>query len=377
MHSAVRALLLILLLLPVHLFGQVRLNPAFSSPVPEYPIRILKKFPESAWNLPGYANQFSWIQGGFFKRSRETFYMQRYPETDIVMARVSVKKDADGYVGDGPASYRTPDFGIYKWGNFKDGLPQGEWSMVILGRDSINQLKPELFELCPQLRADIPPLEVDQLLKQHTLDSISACNTQIVKATFKEGKLNGQYSIRTLSGQIIHLAEYARDSLVGEQFIFQKDGNLLYHIIHAPFKKPDTLVSPIAGKNQPSHISRVVEIQPIFPNSCKKIDVTQASAEELAYSKQCSERAMLEYIFSTVEYPESAREIGLSGMSIVEFIVEKDGRITGISTVGFVSKSIDEEARRIVSQMPVWSPGIQRGRPVRVKFYLPINFKLE
>ena len=82
------------------------------------------------------------------------------------------------------------------------------------------------------------------------------------------------------------------------------------------------------------------------------------------------------YISNNMVYPEQARKEGIQGRVLVQFIVEKDGSVSSPSILKEVHPYLDAEALRIVSGMPKWSPARQRGKPVRVKFTVPVDFKL-
>jgi periplasmic protein TonB len=84
------------------------------------------------------------------------------------------------------------------------------------------------------------------------------------------------------------------------------------------------------------------------------------------------------YIFlnKNINYPEKARQNGIEGKVFVQFIVEKDGSITDIHVINHVHSSLEKEAIRVVAKMPIWKPGKQGNKPVRVRFTLPINFEL-
>lgn len=86
--------------------------------------------------------------------------------------------------------------------------------------------------------------------------------------------------------------------------------------------------------------------------------------------------AMQEWIKSKVEYPELAREMGEQGIVYVKFVVGSDGSIQDVKIAKGVSDALDAEAKRVVKAMPRWTPGEQAGKPVKVNFTLPINFKL-
>ena len=88
------------------------------------------------------------------------------------------------------------------------------------------------------------------------------------------------------------------------------------------------------------------------------------------------EQAMMEYVSRNVKYPESAKENNLQGRVIVKFVIEKDGTVSNVEVGRGWGNELDDEAVRVVKAMPKWKPGKQDGKPVRVSFLLPINFKL-
>ena len=86
--------------------------------------------------------------------------------------------------------------------------------------------------------------------------------------------------------------------------------------------------------------------------------------------------AMLKYIMENIKYPKQIMEEGIQGRVTVSFIVEKDGRVSNVRLLRSVQPLLDKEAVRVVKSMPKWSPGKQKGKPVRVRFNLPVMFKL-
>ena len=86
--------------------------------------------------------------------------------------------------------------------------------------------------------------------------------------------------------------------------------------------------------------------------------------------------AMLKYIMENIKYPKQIMEEGIQGRVTVSFIVEKDGRVSNVRLLRSVQPLLDKEAIRVVKSMPKWSPGKQKGKPVRVRFNLPVMFKL-
>lgn len=86
--------------------------------------------------------------------------------------------------------------------------------------------------------------------------------------------------------------------------------------------------------------------------------------------------AMMQYLNQNLRYPTMAREAGIQGTVFVTFVVERDGSITDVRIVRGLGGGLDEEALRVVRNMPSWTPGRQRGQAVRVQFNLPIRFVL-
>ena len=87
--------------------------------------------------------------------------------------------------------------------------------------------------------------------------------------------------------------------------------------------------------------------------------------------------ALQAFLSSNTKYPVVAQENGVQGRVIVSFVVERDGSITDVRVVRSVDPSLDREASRVVSSMPRWSPGKQNGSAVRVKYTVPVVFRLQ
>lgn len=88
------------------------------------------------------------------------------------------------------------------------------------------------------------------------------------------------------------------------------------------------------------------------------------------------EAARIKYLAENIKYPQMARESGIQGRVFVTFVVEKDGSVTDVKVLRGIGGGCDEEAIRVIENMPKWNPGKQRGKPVRVQFNMPILFKL-
>lgn len=115
-------------------------------------------------------------------------------------------------------------------------------------------------------------------------------------------------------------------------------------------------------------VFNVVDEMPRFPGCEEMTDPAERD--------KCAQTKLMEFIFKNIKYPETARKNGIQGMSVVKFIVEKDGSISEAEIVRRISGECDEEVLRIVYMMPKWVPGKQKGKAVRTQFMLPVRFQL-
>ena len=111
----------------------------------------------------------------------------------------------------------------------------------------------------------------------------------------------------------------------------------------------------------------IIEDVPLFPG-CERVKKSQR--------RKCFQEKMARHISKNFRYPEIAQEMGIQGRVYVQFVIDKDGTITGIRTRG-PDKNLEKEANRIIAKLPKMTPGKQRGRPVRVPFSIPITFRLQ
>lgn len=143
-------------------------------------------------------------------------------------------------------------------------------------------------------------------------------------------------------------------------------------------KKAEVKVAPPPPPPPPAHVEeeeifKVVEEMPRFPG-CEDL----ATNEE---RKACADKKMLQFIYDNIQYPAIARENGIEGTVVIRFVVEADGSIQKAEIVRDIGGKCGEEALRVVNLMNTlpqkWTPGKQRGKPVRVWFNLPVKFILE
>ena len=119
--------------------------------------------------------------------------------------------------------------------------------------------------------------------------------------------------------------------------------------------------------NSMSKAITIIENVPLFPG-CERVAKSKR--------RQCFQEQMNKHISKNFRYPEIAQEMGIQGRVFVQFMIGKDGSISGIRTRG-PDKNLEKEAKRIIDKLPKMTPGKQRGRPVRVPFSIPITFRLQ
>ena len=121
-------------------------------------------------------------------------------------------------------------------------------------------------------------------------------------------------------------------------------------------KAKEVIAQPEPPKQEETKVFDVVEEMPSFPGG---------------------PGALMSFLSSNIKYPVVAEENGIQGRVIVAFVVERDGSITDVRVVKSVDQSLDKEAVRVVKSMPRWIPGKQNGSAVRVKYTVPVTFRLQ
>jgi TonB family protein len=88
------------------------------------------------------------------------------------------------------------------------------------------------------------------------------------------------------------------------------------------------------------------------------------------------QEALFKFLGENIRYPKKALNAGIQGVVYVTFVVEQDGTISRARVLRGIGGGCDEESLRVVNSMPTWMPGVQRGKPVRVQYNLPIRYTL-
>ena len=137
----------------------------------------------------------------------------------------------------------------------------------------------------------------------------------------------------------------------------------------------------VKGNSDQGEILKVtqrVETEPVQAEAPKpEVENKVFDVVEQMPSFPGGQSALMSYLANNIKYPVVAQENGVQGRVVVSFVVERDGSITDVQVVRSVDPSLDREAQRVVRSMPKWIPGKQNGQAVRVKYNVPVSFRLQ
>ena len=142
-------------------------------------------------------------------------------------------------------------------------------------------------------------------------------------------------------------------------------------------QSPDAIL-PILADSADTKTFDVVEQMPSFAGGeyVVRYRDEEGNVHEQTKTFPPGQAGLFQYLSNTIQYPVVAEENGVQGRVIVTFVVERDGSITELKVVKSVDPSLDREAVRVVRSMPKWTPGKQNGEAVRVKYTIPVTFRL-
>ena len=124
-------------------------------------------------------------------------------------------------------------------------------------------------------------------------------------------------------------------------------------------------------------VTQRVADEPVKPEAKPEVENKVFDVVEQMPSFPGGPSALMKYLNDNIKYPVVAQENGVQGRVVVSFVVERDGSITDVKVVRSVDPSLDREAARVVRGMPHWIPGKQNGSAVRVKYNVPVSFRLQ
>lgn len=214
-------------------------------------------------------------------------------------------------------------------------------------RAAMNQVT-ELSALTQQKKKE-PKVERKQLVKQEEVQKVVEKVKSSVKFTApvikKDDEVKPEDELKSQDEIMKSSAAIGSFDVVGND----ESGEVL--------KAKEVIAQePVKPKEEENKVFDVVEQMPSYPGGMG---------------------ALMQYLSNNIKYPVIAEENGIQGRVICTFVVERDGSITDVRVAKSVDPSLDKEAMRVIKSMPHWIPGKQNGSAVRVKYTLPVTFRLQ
>ena len=169
---------------------------------------------------------------------------------------------------------------------------------------------------------------------------------------YRKGSYEGEQKSYYDSGALYYVENYMDQKQHGERIVYYKDGSL---------KRKETF-----------------ENDKLIYGNCYSIegkDTTYYPFYEHPRFKG-GEQRRIRYLINNINYPRKAREMNISGIVYLTFLVRVNGKVTDVEVLRGVHPLLDEEAIRVVKKMPPWKPGKQDGKPMNTRFNMPIKFTL-
>ncbi|MCC6725251.1 MAG: TonB family protein [Saprospiraceae bacterium] len=250
-------------------------------------------------------------------------YKEFFPETKQLIL-LQTYADSKRMNSEGPYKSWMDDGSPSSEGQYNNGKRQGDWTIWAGTSRSIGK-----YNNGEQVGLWI---------------TYNASDLKTAEMNYVAGKPHGPFKGWNEKGELVREGTYANGKLESENVL--SGGEVI----------------------APDGTYKVVEVKPQFPGC------SNSNEEE---KTKCAESLMLKFIYTNIKYPAVARENDVQGTAYISFVVEKDGSITNIKSIKGICMDIKNECERVVRMMPKWEPGMQKGKPVRVQFNLPIKFKLE
>ena len=194
--------------------------------------------------------------------------------------------------------------------------------------------------------------------------------------------------------------ENENGELAKEDIQIKQEGNLEKNVAVGDKNKEDELVKEEKQKKQENNLDKNVAVGSEKKEGADKRGVSSSTVDASSTPRAASvsnenvdnkvydvaeqqpsfpggQGALMSWIANNIHYPPVAEENGIQGRVMVSFVVEKNGSISQVQVVRGVEPSLDKEAVRVIKSMPKWTPGKQGGQAVRVKYSLPVSFKLQ
>lgn len=253
-----------------------------------------------------------------------SYILKTYNPDKLVITSLTTYKDFQTTIKHGKYSEWLDDESIWKTGSYQNGKKHGYWEFYDFDSKTV-----ESGNFNNGLETGV----------WHVKDSKGRITTQY---RCESGNFEGEYIRFDTLGNKFHVKNYVSDKLINEVII-------------------DT-VTYLKNDNR-------VDQMPILKecSSLKNIDKKE----------ECVNTKYLKYIYGNISYPKKAIKYNVEGKAIISFTIDKEGSLENIKVIRGICKEIEEECIRIIKNSPKWSPGAKNGKPIKVNFNQPINFRLE
>jgi TonB family protein len=200
-------------------------------------------------------------------------------------------------------------------------------------------------------------------------------DSSITKVNYINNKKQGPCVERDYKGNILDSTYFVSGKIKGKSFSYYKNGSLKTVKTYKNGK--------LDGEQKNYHENGEISSINSYKNG-KSIEL-ENSSDDLEEVMVVVEKhpeypggnsKLFEYLGKNIKYPQAARMLGVKGKVYIQFVVEKDGSLSSLDVVRGIGSGCDEVALKAIEDMPKWSPGEQRGKAVRVRFILPVNFSL-
>jgi TonB family protein len=266
---------------------------------------------------------------------------------------------------------------------YKDLVSQGN-KMVSGGANFIVERTPDNHFVLKRFYYETRQITAEQTYADRNLSILDGPNKQWLDdgriwtdGVYKKGEKTGtwkEYSTVGTQKRGVNIGEYLNGEKTGywvhwdslgvkeRESKYEKGEQVSYKTFY-----PDGTVKLDTILGEPDLDELMVQTVPNFPCDPKFADL----------GKDCNERSLLTYLANNVKYPQSARDRNITGMAIMQFVVDKEGNVVHVEVLQGICDDIKAECKRVVNGMPKWTPGMADGKPVKVRYTLPIRFKLE
>lgn len=162
-----------------------------------------------------------------------------------------------------------------------------------------------------------------------------------------------------------------------EQSVAEPAMSDIIDIVDDDIKVDTKIIINEDDKNQGVEIKEYVQAAEIAEEVVEEEVIPFAIVEDKPLFQGKDANEFTKWVYNNIVYPEIAKENGVQGRVTLQFEIGKDGKVTNVKVLRGVDSSLDKEAVRVVSNSPKWTPGKQRGKPVKVKYNFPVTFQLK